>query len=176
MSVARQWVWGLPAPTRTQGATGDGAFGPGSGLSCGLGSFSSRGALIGFAVAPVAPGACDVGWRPGSISSFGYMRVPGTLCHRGLLLAWVGAAVGPWEVAAIPRSWRGTSSRHCGQGGCFCHAWRWADGGEEMQRSRQRGLRWWSASSTQVTALIPAPAGISGQLRGTAGSFSAPVC
>lgn len=108
------------------------------------------------------------------------MCVPGTPCHRGrgcagLSPAWVGAAAGPWEVVAIPRSWD-TSSGRCGQRGCFCHAWKRADGGEETQRFRQRGLRWWSASSTQLTALIPAPAGIGGQLGGTAGTFSAPVC
>ena len=105
-SVARQRAWGCPVPTHTQG---DGAFGPGSGLSCDSGSFSSTGALIGFAVAPVAPGTCDAGWRPGGISSFGYTCVPGTPCHRGdgcagLSPAWVGAAAGPgspWEVAAI---------------------------------------------------------------------------
>lgn len=38
---------------------------------------------------------------------------------------------------------------------------------------RQRGLPWWAASSAQS---FPPSAGIGGQLRGTAGTFSATVC
>lgn len=110
LSVARQWVRGCLGSAQTQVNVGNGAFGPGSGLSWYLGTFSSRGALIGFAVAPVAPGTCDAGWRPSSISSFGYVCGPGTPCHRGdgcagLSPTWVEAAAGPefpWEVAAIP--------------------------------------------------------------------------
>lgn len=81
--------------------------------------------------------------------------------------AWASRPLGlpqvPWEVAAVPCSWREVGGEPCGgQRGCFCHAWKGPDGGEETQRFRQRGLQWWSASSTQLTAFIPVPARIRG--------------
>lgn len=72
--------------------------------------------------------------------------------------------LGLLQVLSSPGRWQPfpAGSGHCGgQRGCFCHA----DGGEEMQCFRQRGLRWWSASSTQVMAFILALSGIGGWLR-----------
>lgn len=87
--------------------------------------------------------------------------------------------LGLLQVLGPPGRWQPfcAGSGHCGgQRGCFCHAWKGADGGEETQHFRQRGLQWWSGSSTQVLAFIPALSGVCGQLRGTVGTFSAPVC
>lgn len=119
LSVVRQRVRGCPAPAYTQGDTSDGAFGPGSGLSCASGSSSSRGTLICFAVAPVAarivalPGdrvalaalvTCVLLAPPATED---VVHGPPACLHWDHCRSWV-----PWKVAAVPQ----------GQRGCFCRA------------------------------------------------------
>lgn len=168
-----QWVQGCPAPTRTQGNVGNGIFDPGSGLSCGSGSFSSRGALIGFAVAPIAPSTCDAGWRPGGISSFGdvwpWHPVPPRGWVRGPLARWgccrslgrwqpFPAAGGRWVVGLVVG--RGVASATLGKG---------------QMEGRRHSVLGRGACSGGV--LLPPSSRLSSQCRqGLGGTFSVPVC
>lgn len=104
----------------------NGAFGAGSELRSVSGSFSSRGALIGFAVAPVTlalvmlAGGQEASATLGTCVSLAPFATEGPLsclgwdCCRSRV---------PGEVAAFPMG--------SGQRVCFCHAWKRADGGEE---------------------------------------------
>lgn len=101
-------VWpgsGCMSPACTHGDMGDGAFGAGSGLRSVLGSFSSRGALIGFTLTLITPAVVMLTGDPAASAAL-VACMSLALCATEGPLSWLGwdccTSWVLWEVAVFP--------------------------------------------------------------------------